>query len=95
MNRDDSDLSSLSDEDDYQSDNVSEMDDDDDDQDVTFDFSAPTQRGVHTEKFNPVSFDFQEVGCFEYQSTAHIEYFMKYLDFFLNKIWQISVTFDP
>ncbi|GFY69759.1 hypothetical protein TNIN_256681 [Trichonephila inaurata madagascariensis] len=55
MNRDDSDLSSLSDED-VQGDNGSEMDDDD--QDVTFDFSAPT----HTDKFSPVSFDFQEVG---------------------------------
>ncbi|GFR31633.1 hypothetical protein TNCT_704871 [Trichonephila clavata] len=69
MNRDDSDLSSLSDEDDYQSDNGSEMDDDDEDQDVTFDFSAPTQWGIHTDKFNPVSFDFQEVGGFKYQST--------------------------
>ncbi|GFY51493.1 hypothetical protein TNIN_426551 [Trichonephila inaurata madagascariensis] len=34
MNRDDSDLSSLSEEDDYQGDNGSEMDDDDEDQDV-------------------------------------------------------------
>ncbi|GFQ65919.1 hypothetical protein TNCT_272921 [Trichonephila clavata] len=42
MNRNDADLSSLSEEDDYQSDNGSEMDDDDD-QVVTFDFSAPTQ----------------------------------------------------
>ncbi|GFS52109.1 piggyBac transposable element-derived protein 3 [Trichonephila inaurata madagascariensis] len=62
MNRDGSDLSSLSDEDDYQGDNGSEMDDDDEDQDVTFDFSAPPQQRIHTDKFNPVSFDFQEVG---------------------------------
>ncbi|XP_035225276.1 uncharacterized protein LOC118197834 [Stegodyphus dumicola] len=72
MNRDDSDLSSLSDEDDYQSDNGCEMDDVDEDQDVTFDFSAPTQWGIHTDKFNQsVSFDFQEVGCFEYQNLAN------------------------
>ncbi|GFU99024.1 hypothetical protein TNCV_1614001 [Trichonephila clavipes] len=62
MNRDDSDLSSLSYEDDYQSCNGSEMDNDDEDQDVTFDFSAPTHEGIHTYKLNPVSFDFQEVG---------------------------------
>ncbi|GFY20882.1 hypothetical protein TNCV_1121161 [Trichonephila clavipes] len=61
MNSDDSDLGSLSDEDDYQGDNGSEIDDGDEDQDVTFDFSAPIQLGIHTDKFNPVSFDFQEV----------------------------------
>ncbi|GFX95231.1 hypothetical protein TNCV_848221 [Trichonephila clavipes] len=48
MNRDDSDLSSLADEDDYQGDNGSEMDDDDD-QDVTLDFSTSTQLGIHTD----------------------------------------------
>ncbi|GFV82715.1 hypothetical protein TNCV_4146831 [Trichonephila clavipes] len=37
MNRDDSDLSSLSDEDDYQGDIGSEMDNDDEDQDLTED----------------------------------------------------------
>ncbi|GFY02529.1 DDE_Tnp_1_7 domain-containing protein [Trichonephila clavipes] len=55
-------MSSLSDEDDYQSDNGSKMDGADEDQDVTFDFSARTQWGIHTDKFNTVSFDFQEVG---------------------------------
>ncbi|GFY63058.1 hypothetical protein TNIN_185911 [Trichonephila inaurata madagascariensis] len=61
MNRDDYDLSSLSEEDDYQSDNGSEMDDDDEDQDVTLNFSATTKYGIHTDKLNPVSFYFQDV----------------------------------
>ncbi|GFY77996.1 hypothetical protein TNIN_214451 [Trichonephila inaurata madagascariensis] len=60
MNPDDSDLSSLSDEDDYQSDNGSEMDGDNEDHDVTFDFSGPTQWGIYTDKFNPGSIYFQE-----------------------------------
>ncbi|GFV03670.1 hypothetical protein TNCV_1876181 [Trichonephila clavipes] len=61
INRDDSDSSSLSDEDDYQSDNGSDTGDDDEDQDVTLVFSATTQYGIHTDKFNSVLFDFQEV----------------------------------
>ncbi|GFR29774.1 hypothetical protein TNCT_88211 [Trichonephila clavata] len=95
MNCDDSDLSPLSDEDDFQMDNgiFFEMDADDG-ENVTFDLCAPTQWGIHTGKFNPVSFDFQEVGFFEYQSTAPIEYFMEYLDeCFVFKIWKNSVTY--
>ncbi|GFQ90508.1 hypothetical protein TNCT_375651 [Trichonephila clavata] len=75
MIRNDSDLNSLSDEDGYRSDNGSEMNDDDEDQDITFDFSFPTQWGIDTGKFNPVSFDFQEAGCFELYSKHPIEYF--------------------
>ncbi|GFW05980.1 hypothetical protein TNCV_4477741 [Trichonephila clavipes] len=48
--------------------NGSEMDDDED-QGVIFDFSAPTQQGMHTNKFNPVSFDFQESQYSKYTHT--------------------------
>ncbi|GFT79303.1 hypothetical protein TNCV_3275511 [Trichonephila clavipes] len=58
MNRDDSDLSSLSDDDDKA------IMDDDEDQNVTFDFSAPSQQGIHTDKSS--SFDFQETQYCKY-----------------------------
>ncbi|GBN03033.1 hypothetical protein AVEN_181053-1 [Araneus ventricosus] len=88
MNQADSDLSSLSDDDEDYQDNVELNDDDDDEAEDDDDISIldlisnsnPGKWGIHTDAFPAPTSNFCQKSGVNYSSSKPIEYFLEYLD---------------